>query len=113
MLRAWLGDNPNSGVRIRHRRVGDQLPQVVVVGPFELILDDYSPPQFVLCNKIDTEGADRALALCRDEGQANLTSFRTSTFSSSHVVRSYASCGQTSRSGTRSILPLWAARRSA
>ncbi len=63
MLRARVGDDPDRRARFHHRRVGDQLSEVVVVGPFQLVLNHDNAAAIVFGDEINAKGTSGALAL--------------------------------------------------
>jgi hypothetical protein len=90
MFRAGCRHNPDCDLRVHERRVGDQLAQVVVVEALKLVLDDDRAARPVSGHEIDAESA-AARSRSTSTKLSPSTSLRTSMFSSSHVVRSYAS----------------------
>src|SRR6266545_2406473 len=98
MLGTWIRDDPDGGLRISHRRIGDELAKMVVVRPLELVFDDDRSARLVLGHEINVERASSLLAPGAHEGEA------------ANVVQDIDVLLQPSREVVRLVLPNLAER---
>ena len=67
MLGSWFGSDPDSNLSVEGGEVSDQLPEMIVVGALELVLDHDGPAGLVLSEEVNTERTRRLFAIGRHE----------------------------------------------